>query len=187
MRKWSEAAALATLFSNTRCKKRPADLLTVADAINYLVGLYGSPKAVARKVDLSVEMIRQFLTVLELPRTVKALFASRQIDSVDVAKELASLRDTEKQETVARTIVNSPSKDVRDIKRLIKTSRYRVKDAKKTVLNAKPKGLNIFVLDFDDETSRKVMAEARARKMKPAELVREIVTNYLRKKSRGKN
>ena len=186
MNKWDEATAWATAFENTRRKKRSKDLVTVAGAMKYLTELHGS-KAVAGKLNLHVEMIRQFLTVLELPRSVKALFANRQIDSVDVAKELAALGDKKSQETVAKAIVNSPSKDVRDIKRLIKTSHYGVKDAKKTVLNAKPKGLNIFVLDLDDETSRKVMAEARARKMKPAELVRKIVTNYVRKKSLGKN
>jgi len=181
MRKWDEATAWAIAFENTGKKKRPRDLVTVAEAMDYLTELHGS-KAVARKLNLSVEMIRQFLTVLDLPGGVKELFASRKIDSVDVAKELFALGDKKRQETMAKAIVNSPSKDVRDIKRLIKSSNLGVKTAKKTVLDAKPKGLNVFILDFDDETSKKIVFESRAQKMKPAELVRQIVTNYLKKK-----
>jgi hypothetical protein len=186
MRKWNEATALATAYSNTKCKKRPDDLVTVAGAMKYLTETYGS-KAVAEKLNISVEMIRQFLTVLDLPRKVKALFASRQIDSVDVAKELASLGDKKRQETTARAIVNSPSKDVRDIKRLIKTNQYRVTKAKKAVLDAKPKGLNIFLLDFDDDTMRKIAKEAKSRKIKPADLVRDIIIKWLETKRAQKN
>jgi len=181
MKNWDETTAWAVAFENTGTKKRPKDLVTVSGAIKYLTELYGS-KAVAEKLNISVEMIRQFLTVLSLPRSIKKLFVSRRLDSVDVAKELAALGDERKQESAAKAIVNSPSKDVRDIKRLIKTGNYNAKDAKRTVLEAKPKGLNIFVLDLDDDTSRKVVSEAKALKMKPAELVREIVTNYLKKK-----
>jgi len=182
MRNWDKTTAWYIAFENTGRKKRPKDLVTVAGAMKYLTGIYGS-KEVAEKLNISVEMIRQFLTVLDLPRSVKKLFAGRRLDSVDVAKELAALGDERKQESAAQAIVNSPSKDVRDIKRLIKTGHYRVKDAKRTVLEAKPEGLNIFLLDFDDDTVRKLVSECRVQKMKPAELVRQIVTNYLKTKS----
>jgi len=186
MRKWDEATAWAIAFENTGKKKRPKDLVTVAGAMKYLTGLYGS-KAVAEKLNISVEMIRQFLTVLDLPRSVKKLFVSRRLDSVDVAKELAALGDERKQESAAKAIVNSPSKDVRDIKRLIKTGHYRVKDAKRTVLEAKPEGLNIFLLDFDGDTLRKLEKEAKVRKMKPADLVRNIIIKWLKTKTAAKN
>lgn len=187
MKKWDEATALATALSNTRRKKRPDDLVTVSNAMKYLEGLYKSQEAIATKLGLSVEMVRQFLTVLKLPKTVQALFASRRIDSVDIAKELAALGNKKRQESAARAITNSPSKDVRDIKRLIKMGHFHVKDAKKAVLEAKPESLNIFVLDFDDDTLRKLVKQARARKMKPAELVRDIVIKWLKTKTATKN
>jgi len=186
MKKWDEATAWAVAFENTRRKKRPKDLVTVADAMKYLTELYDI-KVVARKLNLSIEMIRQFLTVLDLPRKVKALFASRQIDSVDVAKELASLGDKQRQETAAKAVLNSPSKDVRDIKRLIKTGHYRVRNAKKVVLDAKPKGLNIFLLDFDDDSLKKLEKEAKTRGKAAPELVREIVTKWIKSRTKQKN
>ena len=183
MRKWDEAKALATTLSNTRTKKRRDDLITVAGAMKYLVQLYGSQREVAARVGVHPEMIRQFLTVLRLSGSVQALFATRQLDSVDVAKELVTLKDQTQQEQTAVEIANMPSKDARDITRLIKNTRCGVEAAKKAVLEAKPSGLNIFLLDFADDVLRKLECEARKRKMKPAELVREIVNDWLSAKS----
>jgi transcriptional regulator with XRE-family HTH domain len=181
MRRWSEARALAIGFANTRCKKRPNDLVTVASAFRYLVNLYTSQKALADKLGVSVEMIRQFLTVLKFPENVQELFEIRQIDSVDIAKELASLGDSGQQRIAAEAIVNLASKDVRDIKRLVRSGGFAVEKAKKAVLRAKPEGLNIFVLDFDDDTLGNLLREAKGRKKKPADLVREIVSQWLEK------
>jgi len=182
MRKWGEAKALATTLANTRTTKRPDDLLTVASAMKYLVQLYGSQKKVAAKAGVPPEMIRQFLTVLRLSGKVQRLFAARQLDSVDVAKELVTLKDQKQQELTAVAIANMSSKDARDIKRLIKNAKCDVEDAKTTVLEAKPNGLNIFLLDFTDDVLHGLKREARRRKMKAAELVREIVTNWLNEK-----
>lgn len=179
MKKWDEAKALATTLANTRTTKRRDDLMTVASAMKYLADLYGSQKGVAAKAGVHPEMIRQFLTVLRLAGSVQALFAARQLDSVDVAKELVTLKDQKQQELTAVAIANMTSKDTRDIKRLIKSAKCGVEDAKKTVLEAKPSGLNIFLLDFTDDVLDRLKREARSRKMKPAELVREIVANWL--------
>lgn len=183
MRKWDEATALAITLANTRTTKRPDDLLTVASAMTYLVELYGSQKEVAAKAGVHPEMIRQFLTVLRLSGKTQKLFASRQIDSVDIAKELVTLKDLKQQELAAVAIANMTSKDARDVKRLIKNAKCDVEDAKTTVLEAKPSGLNIFLLDFTDDVLDGLRREAKRRKMKPAELVREIVTKWLNEKS----
>lgn len=183
MRKLGETTALAIVFGNTRRKKRKEDLVTIARAVEYLVKLYKSQKAVAEKVGLSPEMIRQFLTVLKLPAEVQKLFSNRQIDSVDVAKDLVALKDRNKQTTVARKMTDLLSKDARDVQRIVKGERIPVKKAKEIILQAK-KGLHIFMLDLDDETYQRVVKEARALRKDPAELVREIVVNWsMNKKS----
>jgi hypothetical protein len=187
MKKWDEATALAIAYSNTKRKKREKDLVTVAEAMKYLATLYKSQKKVAEKLDLSSEMVRQFLTVLKLPKSVQKLFECKQIDSVDTAKELSSLGDKKKQETAARTIVHSSSKEVRDIKRLVKRASVTIGKAKQTVFDEMPKGLNVFLLDFDEDTMRKLVKEARASKMKPAELVRTVIVEWLAKKSGNKD
>lgn len=186
MKKLDEDIALAIVFSNTKRKKRKENLLTIAKAFDYLVKLYGSQKAAANKVGLSTEMIRQFLSVLKLPHEVQMLFSNRQIDSVDVAKELLALNDPTRQIIAAKTIADSLSKDVRDIKRLVKANKATIEEAKNIVQNSKPKGLHIFLLDFDDDTYRAIMEKAKILSIEPAELVREIVIDWLKQQARKK-
>lgn len=183
MNKLDENRALAIVFANTKRKKRKENLYTIAKAFDYLVKSYGSQKAVANKVGLSTEMIRQFLSVLKLPYEVQMLFSNRQIDSVDVAKELHALKEPTKQIIAAKAILDNLSKDVRDIKRLVKETNTKIEEAKKIVLDAKPNGLHIFVIDFDNEAYQAIIKYSRTLKVKPAELLREIIIDWLRQKA----
>jgi hypothetical protein len=180
MRKLNEETALAIVFANTKRKKRPDDLITIANAFDYLVRLYGSQKVVAEKVGLSTEMLREFLTPLKLPEEIQKLVSDRRVDSIDIIREISALKEPSKQIAATEAFINSLSKDVRDIKRLVKDANVSVKDAKKVVLEAKPKGLHIFVMDFDDEMYRTIIKQARVLKIKPAELVKRIVKDWLK-------
>lgn len=180
MKNLDKETALAIAFANMRRKKRPDDLVTVGKAYEYLTKVYGSQEAVANTVGLSTEMVRQFLTVLKLPQEVQRLFSNRQIDSVDVAKELAALREPAKQVAAAKLIADSLSKDVRDIKRLVKVTNARIKDAKKIISDAKPKGLHMFIIDLDDMMYRAIIAAAKAMKTRPAELVKGIIMDWIK-------
>jgi len=182
MKKLDEDSALAIVFANIRRKKRSNDLVTIAKSFEYLVNLYGSPKDVADKVGLSMEMIRQFLAVLKLPKEIQKIFSKRQIDSVDAAKELVALRDPTQQVLVAEELIKSLSKDTRDIKRLVKGANVTIVEAKKTVFDAKPEGLHIFVMDFDHETYQTIRRDAKTLRIKPAELVKRIVLDWLKQK-----
>lgn len=184
MKVLDEETALAILFANTKRKKRTDDLLTIAKACEYLINLskYGSQKAVAKTIGISSEMIRQFLSALKLPDEVRELVSERKIDSVDVVKEIAAIKDPLEQIAVAHAFVNSLSKDARDIKRLVKNISFPVEEAKKMVLDAKPKGLHIFVMDFDDEMYQAILTHAKISKVKPVELVRKIVMDWFMQK-----
>lgn len=178
MKKLDEVSALAIVFGNTRRKKRKENLVTIAKAFEYLLKAYGSQKAVAKKVGLSSEMIRQFLTVLKLSPEVQKLFSKREIDSVDVAKELVQLKDPRRQIAMAKkitNITNIQSKDARDVKRITVSGKIMVKDAVRVVLKQKGKKLHLFMLDLDDDTYRKVRKKAKALNKSPSDLVRKIV------------
>jgi predicted transcriptional regulator len=188
MKDLDEKTALAIVFGNTMRKKRREDLVTLAKAFKYLIKLHHSQKSVADMVGLSTEMIRQFLTVLKLPAEVQKIFSNRIIDSVDIAKELAALKDPRKQIIAAKTLADSPSKDFRDIKRIIKNTNLDVEDAKKRILETKTKGLHVFVVDFDENTYMAIKKHAYKLKIEPAEFVRQIVVDYLNRniRKRGK-
>jgi len=187
MRKWDENSALAILFANIRRKKRNTDLVTIAEACKYLSELYGSQQAVAHKVGLSTEMIREFLTTLKLPVQVRRLISKRKIDGIDVVREISAIRTPAKQIAAAHKLANELSKDVRDIKSLIKKANLSVEDAKKKVSKAKPEGLHVFIIDFNEEMYRAITEHARSMKRKPAELVRKIVADWLNRKSERNN
>lgn len=183
MKKLDEETALSVLFSNTKRKKRNDDLVTIAMSCKYLVDKYGSQQALAKKIGLSAEMIRQFLATLELPEEVQKLVSERKIDSVDIVKEIAAIKDPQKQISVANTIINYLSKDARDIKRLIKVFNLSVEDAKRTVMEAKPKRLHFFIMDFDDKTYKLILKHSKKMKIQPSELVSEIVMEWLKQKA----
>lgn len=186
MKSLDEETALAIIFANTRRKKRTENLITVARAFECLVKLYGSRNAVAKTVGLSTEMVREFLILLTLPKEVRDLFESRKIDSIDLGRELAVLGDKQKQIVASKMITNLPTKDVRDIKRLIRSARLPIIESKKTVLESKPKGLNIFIVDFGDEMFKALIEQAKNAKIRPAELVKEIVSGWLSRKEKRK-
>ena len=147
-----EIKAKQIIFANTKRKKRKEDLLTIARAFDWLVKNRRSREKVGREFGLSTEMIRQFLTVLNLPAEVQRLFGERALDSVDVAKEIAALPDPDEQVELARKIADMGTKDARDIKRLVKRGQAKVGDAKRAVLDAKGRGMHVILVDFDDET-----------------------------------
>ncbi len=182
MNELDEETALSILFANTKRKKRNEDLITIAKCCDYLSELYGSQKVVADRIGLSTEMIREFLVALNLPIKIQKMISDRVIDSIDIVKEISSLKDPSKQIAAAEAFANTTSKDVRDIKRIFKDANISIEDAKKIVLDAKPEGLHIFVIDFDDETHQALEKEAKTKKIEPVDLVNKIVKDWLRRR-----
>lgn len=184
MKKMDEITALAIVFGNIRRKKRRENLVHIAEAFDFLVKLYGSQRAVSEKVGLSAEMIRQFLTVLKLCPKVKQMFLKREIDSVDVAKELVVLKNPSKQLKAAREIAGMLSKDARDTRRLSREKNTPIEKAKQTVLAEKEKSVHLFMVDFEKDTYEKILRVAELLNRAPAELMREIVIDWLNKKEK---
>lgn len=185
--RFDEETALSIIFANTKRKKRNVDLVTLAKTCEYLVNIYGSQQALAKKVGLSAEMIRELLIPLKLPKEIQKFVVERKIDSIDVVREISALKEPTKQITAANAFMNSASKDVRDIKRLIKDASMSLKNAKRVIQEAKPKGLHILLMDFEDETYKSITKEAKNKKINPAELVREIVKQWVKKKTKARD
>ncbi|MHC4400857.1 MAG: hypothetical protein ACYTG0_14365 [Planctomycetota bacterium] len=180
MKALNEQTALAIVFANTKRKKRTEDLITVAEAFDHLVKLYGSQRATAKKVGFrSPEMVREFLKILSLPAEVKQLVRARKIDRLDVAYRISMLAGREEQIKAARESAGLSTDDMRDVKRLISTAGMSAEESKKKVLESRLRGLHVFVMDFDDEEYKQVISEARRKRMDPAELVKQVVIKWL--------
>jgi transcriptional regulator with XRE-family HTH domain len=175
-----EETAIATIFANTKRHKRVVDLLTIAECFEFLTKVYGSQEEVARKTDLSREMVREFLQILNLPPDIKDLIKARKIDSIDTAYRLTKLKD----DTSLRTVVNKLSilqaLDVRDVVRTtMENSETSVDTATEVVLKAKPKNVHVFIIDFTEENYKKLVSSARKRSCSPADLIKNIVDSWL--------
>jgi hypothetical protein len=81
--------ALATLLANTKTRRRPDSLVTVASLVRTLSRSMGGDKRVAQAVGISTEMLRKFKSVDKLCPEVKALFRQRSLDSVSEAHYLS--------------------------------------------------------------------------------------------------
>ena len=181
-----ENSALSILFANTKRKKRDVDLLTLSKNCEYLVNFYnGSQLTVAEKLGLSKEMIREFLIAKDLPNEIQLLISKRKIDSLDIVKQISEIKDPKNQIKIAYAVLDLPSKDIRDIKRLVKSSNIHAEEAKKTIQNEKPKNFHVYLIDIDDNENDIILLEAQKQKMKPAVLVKKIVIEWLNKKSKN--
>jgi len=185
MKDLDENTALAVLFANTRRKRRTTDLISVAEACHYLKGLYRSQRAVAEKVGLSSEMIREFLALRSLPGEIKSMVRAREIDRLDVAYRIAMIRDPARQLDMAKKVATEPTKDVRDIARLLGATDLSVEESRERVRESKFKGLHIFVIDFDDEEYRTISARAQSLRVKPAEVVQRAILDWLKSPNAG--
>lgn len=186
MRKFDEKKALATVFANTKRKRRTADLLFVAEAFEYLVKHYGSQRAVADKVNLSPEIVREFRKILSLAPAVQEMIRNREIDRLDVAYRLSKIRDPALQLKAASKLRELDSKDIRDIERLVSGTGLSVADSKKEVLESKLKDLHVFILDFEEPDFELIAERARKRRVAPERLLRDMILQWLRAPGDGR-
>ena len=82
---------LARLIANTRRVRRGEDILTVAGYMREATAIVGGLTALAQRIGISEEMIREFMSAERLSEPVKALVRSRRIDSVDVVYRTSRL------------------------------------------------------------------------------------------------
>lgn len=111
---------LTEIIAGTKKKKRPVKTLKVAENLKLLYDQTKSLEKVSRLkgINLSPEMIRQFIKLLSLADEVKKLYAEGLLNGVDVGYRLSKMR-AQDQIILAKHITkrNLNSDDVRNIVR----------------------------------------------------------------------
>ena len=172
-------SALTTIFANTKRRKRTKDLLTIAENFQYLLSVYGTQEAVAQNTGLSREMVREFLQILTLPDYVKDQIKIRKIDTIDAAYRLSTVKDERTLRTIFDNLSSLQTHDLRDVISTTEETRLSVDEAKQAVLEAKPKNLHVFVIDFDEEKYRKLTDIAKRHNCSPADLIKTVMDEWL--------
>lgn len=179
----NEESALATIYRNTRRHKRVVDLLTLAECFEFLRSIYPTQEETAKKTDLSREMVREFLQILTLPKFVKDLIKCRKIDSIDTAYRLSKIRDENTLRNLVDKLLDVQTHDVRDIVSSMRENvGLSIDSAKEIVLKNKPRDIHFFIIDFSEKDYRRLCSLAKDIESSPAELIKRIVDNWLRKK-----
>jgi hypothetical protein len=174
----NETEALATLFANTRKKKRNIDLLTLAENLEFLKNIYKDTGKVAKKVGLTKEMVRELLLPLYLPDEIKTLVRSRKIDRIGDIVEISKIKDNESKLKFALSLAGFTSDDVRDLKRMVKYTNIDLNKAVKTLTDLKDQNLHIIVIDVKDSTYKNLKKKAAAARKNVPEFVRDLMEEF---------
>lgn len=185
----NEEEALAICFANLKGSK-DKDLLMTARALQYLKNLpkYGSNQKVAQAVGVSDEIVREFLTLLKLPKLIQDMFEQGQLRRLEQSRRLWQLSRTRPEllETVAKAISGLRSWDARQIiEHILRNPDITVAAAKGAVLQSrtiKEREFHVIAI-LPEEDYRLLVNEAKKMKVPVDELVTSVVQDWL--KSRG--
>lgn len=163
MTEMTELKALALLIRNAKSRSRKIDLLTLAEASEYLEKLYGSKKALATKTGIRPETFRVYGLVQRLPFEVKILVRSRLLDNPEIIESIlrASPNNKEKLIELAEAVV-SYGLNTQDTRALEKFVRYNpdasIAESVSRVLKSKPVTERRYVLvtELPDGISRQL-------------------------------
>lgn len=111
-----EDKAIANLIANTRTKRRSVSLFDFHAWLKSAIRELGTLDAVADKISLSPQMLKQFLVIDELDKAVIAQVKKRRLDSVD-ALNYVSLFSKPDQRCLVPLLVKRKitNKDLRSI------------------------------------------------------------------------
>lgn len=170
---------LAKLFSNTKTKKRALDLVEISKLVNSALEHYENKDALADKLGISREMVRQFTLPEKLPEEIKNLIKDRKIDSIEAVKLIYGIQGEDNKIKFAKAIVGLGANEIRDFKRLVTQSKMSFEDARRTVLKAKQERLHILVLLVDDKTYTGISSQANTEKSDEVNVAEKILSDWV--------
>lgn len=176
--------ALAICFANLKGSKHK-DLLLTARALHYLKSLpeYGSNSKVGSAVDVSGEMVRQFLALLELPRGIMEMIDRHELNLEQSRRlwQLSNHRPASLLEA-ADAIKTLSAMDARHvIKYLIRHPELSVTEARNQLLDSKTvsqKEFHVITL-LSAEEYRSLTNAAQKRGLSPNALATNLVKRWL--------
>lgn len=179
-----EDQALAICFANLK-GTRNKDLLTTARALQFLKSLphYGSNAKVGEKLNVSGEIVREFLVLLQLPEGIQELIDQRKI-GLDQGRKLWRLgRDRpELLHDAAGAMADLSAIESRHlIDYMLKHPELSATEAKRQLLATQTQTEREFhvIALLSEEQYRRLERRARGRKTSTSDLVTSIIAQWL--------
>ena len=180
----NENEALAVCFANLKGPK-DKQLLTTARALAFLKRLpkYGSNAKVGQAVGVSREVVREFLTLLQLPTRLHPLFEQNKL-GLEQGRKLWQLgrQRSEILDDVAKTLTQMKAHDSRAlIDYVLKNPGISVSEATETIIRSRgtiEREYHVIAL-LSEEDYGHLVKSARNREVPADELVTLIVREWL--------
>lgn len=176
--------ALAICFRNLKGAKAK-DLLLTAKALKYLKGLpeFQANKRLGEEVGVSGEIVRQFISLLDLPSSIQTYFEQR-ILGLEQGRRLWQLHQARPSvvEDAARAMASMTAMEGRDlVEYLIRTPSASVQEALLVLEEAKPTVSHEYRVEavLDESAYKALVAQARNRGAAVNDLVSAIVYCWL--------
>lgn len=174
---------LARLLANTKARKRTHPINIVVNDIIWLEKELGSFKEISKRADVSIEMIKRFLSFKYLCTDVQNLVKSRRLDSVEIVNHLKSF-NCSSQKIIARDVLYGElnSYDVKTIRAYKKEHpELKINQIIKKIKNIKEK--KIYVLNFyisSEKDPKKIRAKL-TNVMNKKEIISFEIQNFIGK------
>ena len=180
----SEEELLAKLYYSIDGKKpKKNSWVYLAERLNELKNLYGSRSAVAQKLNLHNETVREILKVLDLSTYVQSLLNEKRI-AYDAAWRLASVKDKQLQNSIANAIIGLNAHDARAVVRFARSHpKENMEDYAKKLLESKGtvKELKLIINALNEHEYNALKIASQKRKMSISELSSKIISEWLKK------
>jgi hypothetical protein len=171
----SENKDWALAFANTRTTKRAVDLITLSAAMERLQKMLGGTEALAQKLGIHREMVREFLRVKELPDVIKKMVSHREIDSIDIVRSILKLKDKDQQIELAKYCKDLNSAEVRDIVKLATVGGIPLNDAISRIKSGRKGTTHLFFISLDDLQFIRLKELAKKAGLKETEYLENMV------------
>lgn len=184
----NENVLLSSLFVNLKGdKKKKEDWISIAEKCAKIAEKYKSHKDLAEKLDVSPELIRAILSLLDLPAEVQRLIRQKLI-LFDAAQRINTIEDKKKQIEVARKIAGLTSHEQREIiqyaKKYPNSSLTNFKKRVTSTLTTEK--INVAIIPLDENSFRLLRNESIRKKISLEKVILGIIDEWKQKRKKSK-
>jgi ParB-like chromosome segregation protein Spo0J len=180
----SEEKLFARLFYNFEGKRPKKDsLIYLANQCLILKKKYGSVNAVADKIGVSYENIRELLKLLDLDKDVQKLVDERKI-AYDAAWRLAEITNRELQKAVASAIIGLDAHSAREVVRYSKLNKNSdPKEYVKKLIKSKThvSKIKLLILPLDEEKYNYLKIESNRKHKSVSDFLLDMIEHNIGK------
>ena len=138
--------AISELIGCTRRKRRPKNIIEIADLIEFLKTRLGTYKAVADRAGLSTEMLREFRAVKLLSPEIRTLVVDRIIDSVDLVYRIGKLKPEIQKDIVRKVLKDKLTGD--DVRVVKSSSAGQMSEREALIRTIKSRDVKTYLIRF---------------------------------------